>query len=126
MESGYYPAGAEFDTSAPWNQNSLPEKEIEVMVSITLSKPVKISVDDYSINVDETEDGQYLQYDFSDCNLEEAVKNQIALPQDLAEYIDNILKYDEPFKGANIPKHLKDAIEDCKGWNVDDYEIILE
>ena len=125
-ESGYYPEGAEFDSSAPWNQNSLPEKEIEVMVSITLSKPVKISVDDYSINVDETEDGQYLEYDFSDCNLGKAVRNQIVLPQDLAGHISNTFKYDNLFKEVNMPKHLKDAVEDCKGWKVDDYEVILE
>lgn len=126
MESGYYPAGAEFDTSAPWNQNSMPKKEIEVTISVTLSKTMKIEVDDYDIEVDADEDGKYLEYDFSDCNLEEAVKNQIALPQDLAEYIDNTLKYDEPFKGVNIPKHFKDAVEDCKGWNVDEMECVLD
>ena len=44
MESGYYPPGAEFDSNAPWNQIDLPKKEIEVTVSVTLSKTVKAAV----------------------------------------------------------------------------------
>ena len=43
-ESGYYPPGAEHDPNAPWNQEELPEREIEVTVSVTLSKTVKIKV----------------------------------------------------------------------------------
>ena len=39
-ESGYYPPGAEHDPNAPWNQEELPEREIEVTVSVTLSKSV--------------------------------------------------------------------------------------
>ena len=49
MESGYYPPGAEFDPRAPYNQVDLPEKEIEVTISVTLSKTVKVTVDDYDV-----------------------------------------------------------------------------
>ena len=45
-ESGYYPVGAEHNPRAPWNQKSLPDEEVEVLISITLSKSVKIKVND--------------------------------------------------------------------------------
>ena len=48
-ESGYYPPGAEHDPNAPWNQVDNPEREIEVTVSVTLSKTVKVRVSDYKI-----------------------------------------------------------------------------
>ena len=47
-ESGYYPPGADTE-DAPWNQVDNPEREIEVTVSVTLSKTVKIKVSDYEI-----------------------------------------------------------------------------
>ena len=43
-ESGYYPAGAEYDPNAPWNQVEYPEKEIEVTVLVSLEKTVKLQV----------------------------------------------------------------------------------
>lgn len=125
IESGYYPPGAEFDSNAPWNQVDLPEKEIEVTVSVTLSKTVKITVDDYEAEVDADEDGMYLSYDFSNCNLHKAVEEQVVLPQNLAEYTERMFNHDLNLKAAGIPKYLKDAIRDCKDWCVDDYEVIL-
>lgn len=75
MESGYYPPGAEYDSNAPWNQVELPEKEIEVTVCISLSKTVKITVDDYK-----KERGKY---DFSECDIYKAVEEQVILPHTL-------------------------------------------
>lgn len=98
-ESGYYPPGAEHDPNAPWNQEELPEREIEVTVSVTLSKTVKIKVSDYTItDSGKEEDGNYFEdIDYSDCNLKTAVEEQIKLPQDT-----------------------------CKDWNIDDFEVVLE
>ena len=78
IESGYYPAGAEFDPKAPYNEEIIPDKEIEVTISVTLSKTVKITVNDYIID----EEGCP---DFSECDLHKAVKEQIKLPQQLCE-----------------------------------------
>lgn len=70
-ESGYYPLGAEHDPNAPWNQVDNPEREIEVTVSVTLSKTVKIKVSDYSItDSGKDEDGEYFEdIDYSKCDL---------------------------------------------------------
>ena len=72
-ESGYYPAGAEFDPRAPWNEVELPPKEVEVTVSITISKTTKVPVMDYIID----EEGEA---DFSNCDLKKAVEENIKLP----------------------------------------------
>lgn len=98
MDNSNYPMGAD-NSSAPWNQKDLKEKDIEVTISITLSKTVTISVNDYKIGESGLdEDGYYFEdIDFSECNLEEAVKEQITLPQDLD-----------------------------KSWNVDEFIVIKE
>lgn len=115
-ESGYYPPGAEHDPNAPWNQEELPEREIEVTVSVTLSKTVKIKVSDYTItDSGKDEDGDYFEdVDYSDYDLKGAVEEQITLPQNAWDYI--------------APKSKKEvqAIFDLKGWNVDDFEVIEE
>mgnify|MGYP002575038285 FL=1 len=113
-ESGYYPLGAEHDPNAPWNQVDNPEREIEVTVSVTLSKTVKIKVSDYSItDSGKDEDGKYFEdIDYSKCDLKRAVEEQITLPQDAYKYV----------KG----EFNNDQRNDLEGWDVDDFEVIEE
>lgn len=80
MNNWDYPLGAD-NKDAPWNEKILPEKEIEVTVSITLSKIVTIKVDDYI----EDEDS----YDYSDCDLRSSVESQIKLPMEEGWHIDD-------------------------------------
>ena len=115
-ESGYYPMGAEHDPRAPYNEVEPSEKEVEVTISITLSKTVKIKVSDYEIiDSGKDEDGEYFEdVNYSDCDLKGAVEEQITLPQNAWDYI--------------APKSKKEvqAIFDLKGWNVDEMEVIPE
>lgn len=111
---------------APWCKEDLPEREIEVTISVTLSKTVKVVVDDYKVEEDADEDGRYLSYDFSDCDLHKAVEDQVVLPQNLAEFTERMFDHDLNLKAAGMPRYLKDAIADCKDWNVDDIEVISE
>lgn len=110
-----YPCGTD-GPNAPWNQVDNPEREIEVTVSVTLSKTVKIKVSDYEItDSGRDEDGEYFgDIDYSNCDLKGAVEEQIVLPQKAWDYI--------------APKTKKDvkAISDLKDWNVDDFEVIEE
>lgn len=90
MDNYNYPMGA--DTSdAPWNRSDKPSVEIEVTISVTLSRTAKVRVNDYGL------DSSGTQRDFSECDLKEAVKKQIRLPQ---EEFDN--------------------------WNEDEFEVICE
>lgn len=110
-----YPMGAN-TPNAPWNQVDSPEKEIEVTVSVTLSKTVRVSVSDYEITDSEKdEDGEYFEnIDYSNCDLKGAVEEQLVLPQKAWNYI--------------APKSRREvnAIFDLKGWNVDDFEVVKE
>ena len=87
-ESGYYPAGAEFDPRAPWNEVELPPKEVEVTISAIVSKTMKVPVRDYTID----EEGNI---DFSECDLKKAVEENVRLPN-------------------------------TKGWDLDNFEVVLE
>lgn len=115
MNNYDYPLGAD-TKDAPWNQEDPPEREIEVLISVTLSKTVKIKVSDYTItDSGKDEDGDYFEdIDYSDCDLKGAVEEQITLPQNAWDYI--------------APKSKKEvqAIFDLKGWNVDEMEVIPE
>ena len=120
IESGYYPPGAEFDVNAPYNQKELPEKEIEVTVSITLSKTVKIKVSDYTVYSNEDDNGNHFEeVDYSDCNLKEAVEKQVYLPQEAGQLISAFAI--DPVKAKNTA-----IVEDLSNWNVDEMEVILE
>ena len=114
-ESGYYPMGAEHDPRAPYNEVEPSEKEVEVTISVTLSKTVKIKVSDYEIiDSGKDEDGEHFEdIDYSNCDLKKAVKEQITLPQDGYLYV----------RGDHENSKL---IEDLSGWSVDDFEVILE
>lgn len=114
--SNYPPMSQSELDNAPWNQVDSPEREIEVTVSVTLSKTVRISVSDYEItDSGKDEDGEYFEnIDYSNCNLKGAVEEQIVLPQKAWDYI--------------APKSRREvnAIFDLKGWNVDDFEVVKE
>ena len=81
-ESGYYPAGAEFDPRAPWNEVELPPKDVEVTISAIVSKTIKVPVRDYTID----EEGNI---DFSACDLKKAVEENIRLPNINGWDLDN-------------------------------------
>ena len=74
-------------------------KTIKVLISITLSKEVEVTVEDYIIKDSGLdEDGFYFEdIDYSNCDLVEAVQSQVVLPSD---------KF--------------------KSWNIDELEVIMK
>lgn len=117
MDNYNCPVGSD-TKNAPWNQVDNPEIEIEVTVSITLSKTVKIKVSDYEItgcNMDD-EGHCFSEIDYSNCNLKEAVEEQIFLPQEAGLLI----------KDFDIKTRKADAIvEDLSNWSVDEMEVVI-
>lgn len=113
------PIGSDYDPNAPWNQEDQPNHEIEVTVSVTLSKTVKVNVNDYIV-LGKDEDG-HLDIDYYTCDLKSAVEKQIYLPQEAGNFIQ------EGFdNGTIISTKYADIAEDLKDWNVDDFEVELE
>ena len=107
-----YPIGAD-TPDAPWNQVENPEREVEVTISITLSKTVKIKVKDYEIvDSGKDEDGEYFEdIDYSNCDLKSAVEEQLFLPQDAGDLM--------------IKNNIKEG-RDLQNYIVDEFEVILE
>lgn len=109
------------DGKTPWD-DEIPYKEIEVTVFLTLRKTFKVNVNDYHTYIENNEEFE----DFSDCDLHKAVDEQVTLPHELAVFIERMFEHDLDLKAAKMPKYLKDSIEDCKDWEVDDFEIFKE
>lgn len=111
-----YPAGAD-NESAPWNQIDPPEREVEVTVSITLSKTFKIVVTDYTTTGIEIDDDghKYEEVSYSDCDLKKAVKDQVYLPQDAGKILQN-----------SEVSALESIADDFLGWTVDDFDVVPE
>lgn len=112
-----YPPGAENDPRAPWNQVDPEPRTIEVTVSISLSKTMKIDVDDYTVECDEEDGNTY--YDYSECNLIDAVREQVTLPDKAYDKL-----YWAVYSVDNSNAH--NALEDLKDWTVDDIEVVSE
>ena len=88
MNNYDYPMGAD-TPNAPWNKIDPEPKKIKVTVSITLSKTVEVEVTDYTAEEDYDEDGYNgINYNYSECNLEQAVRDQVTLPNSVGEFND--------------------------------------
>lgn len=115
--------------NSPWNQEleeGYPGREVEVTISVTLSKTLKINVNDYKTIIGKDEGGSYIEFDFSNCNLKKAVKDQLIVPQELAVFVEKIFSKDSTLKNIEMPKYLKNAVEDCRDWHTDEMEVIFE
>ena len=94
-ESGYYPEGAEFDPNAPWNEKEIPKEEIEVEVTVTLRKKVRLEVEKYRLD----------DYDF-----ENDIKDQVVMPQQAYKYL------------AKDLEERKKVLPSLTGWELYDLD----
>ena len=81
---------------APWNEERNPEVEVEVEVVITLTKIIKVNVDDYTIKDKGIDDDgfPYTDIDFSTCDISDKV-NINTIKEDIdscdIEYFDTTI-----------------------------------
>ena len=128
IESGYYPLGAEFDPSAPWNEQEVPERQFDVCISQTLSKSTSVTTNDYVPEVDQDEDGYHDYSDTSDTDWKEAYKNEHFTPlQLIGEFKDFLTKHlPDPIVDVKEFRRFKYLIGECEGWIEDETEVIEE
>lgn len=133
MSSAYYPMGAEFDPSAPWNDNDPEPVEKEVDYSCTLSRTALVEITDYypgHVNKEWDEDGYVATHDddddndFSDTNWLEEFKDTYRTP---IELIGELRKIAENALIGKMPddkgeSYWMDILADCTDWTVDDEE----
>ena len=123
-ESGYYPPGAEFDPSAPYNEPIIPDREFDVICSQTLSKSMTVTTNDYQPEFDEEDGRTYANTEDTDWS--EAFANSggytpLELIQLFGQILESFFKCGIVFK---TPKYTQDLINECKGWQDDDTEIM--
>lgn len=151
MDNYNYPMGAD-TPDAPWNQSDPDPVDVEVCVSITLSKSVTISVTDYQ--AEEWEDWEKddeggtihtggVDYDFSDSDLKGAYEStEYTIPDLLKELQQRVQKeYDQVEEEMKAQTSLSRAqkrpyevklnklqnlISACDDWNVDELEVVEE
>jgi hypothetical protein len=111
MNDNYnYPEGAD-NSDAPWYEKENEPVEVEVTVSLTLSKRVKIYTTDYEKVLEKDEDDiPFVNINLENCNLKKAVEEQIMLPQNAYRI---------------MPPETK-VCKDLSNWNVDDFEVIKD
>lgn len=117
MLSNYPPDINPRDPRCPWNQVDPEPRTIEVTVSITLSKTMKIDVSDYDVEKDEEDGNEY--YDYSNCDLKSAVEEQIVLPSEAYDKLHHaVYMVDDT--------NAQSSLEDLKDWVVDEFEVVSE
>ena len=137
IESGYYPAGAEFDPSAPYNQSEPEDMEFEVVCSQSLSKNVSVWTSDYipgasGVDYEVNDEGGvdtvawHDDPDTSDTNWEDVYEEDHYTPLQLINlfkrYLESELNHTETV--SKQPSFLKHLISECSDWNDDETEII--
>ena len=136
IESGYYPPGAEYDPSAPYNQEEVPDMDFDLTCSQCLSKTVEVTTNDYipgstEVDYEREPDGSYSSTtyagvpDTSDTDWEEVYhENDYHTPLQLIELFKRFL--DDKLTGKNtVPNstsYLKRIKAECEGWVEDDVD----
>lgn len=126
MDNYNYPPGAD-TPDAPWNEVEVPEIEVTVDVTATLTRKATVTTDNYSI--DREEGGAELELHDSYADLEKLYSKQhFGIPKlldELAKYIKGELA-----GGGLSPSRwaqLNDMLDDCKDWQeemeIDNYDI---
>lgn len=108
LESGYYPAGAQYDPNAPWNESDAPDPTpVKADAIVCISKTIHSCIEN-------TEDYNSREvYDDADDTYEGTV-------QEVERYA-NILKGIYP-NDSNVDYLLR-AVSELKKWTVEDVEI---
>lgn len=111
-QSDYYPAGAEHDPNAPYNEKEPKPVKVKLDVYLTIHKVVEVETDKYYAFPGEINDGEYLppKIEFDEQEIENDFFEQTTLPHQLAQLVeqDEVTKWD---------------LADASGWELDDVEI---
>ncbi len=124
IESGYYPAGAEYDPRAPWNQSDPEEAVRDICYSCNMMRTTKVATTDYTPGyVERDEDGYACRCDddFSDTDWLSDFTDQNRTPAQLIALLKEIATAFA--QGHTVQKRQstwQHIAEDCEGWEIDD------
>lgn len=112
-----YPPGAAHDPSAPYNQPVIPERDFDVEVTITMSKVVTITTDNYVPEYDDEDGNTYANTENTewDKEFENSGHFTIAdLIEELKGYVVEDMKTCAPNTGKGA--HLQRLLLACEDW----------
>ncbi len=129
-ESGYYPAGAEHDPNAPWNEKPIQDVEFDVNVVQSVERTCSVITNTYMPVYDEDTREEYNDTSNVDWN-REWMNQYMSIPDllsEFAKYAEQELKVldqlsEDAWRTREQKRYWKKIIENCKGWRVVDTEV---
>ena len=111
-----YPPGAD-TPDAPWNQPVIPEREFDVEVTITMSKVVTITTDNYVPEYDDEDGHTYANTENTEWDKEFENSGHFTIA-DLIEELKGYVVEDMKTCAQNTRKvsHLKRLLLACEDW----------
>lgn len=111
-----YPPGAD-TPDAPWNEPVIPERDFDVEVTITMSKVVTVTTDDYTPEYDDEDGNTYANTENTEWDkaFENSGHFTIAeLLEELKGYVVEDMKTCAPNTGKGA--HLQRLLLACEDW----------
>lgn len=126
MSASNVPMGAEYDSSAPWNQVENSEIERDCEVTETITRKITLSTTDYIAEKDwDDELGKCVSVDTSDTDWAAEYSNQeytvLELIDKLKAYVEVDIKNTSPNTGKG--RELQRLLSACKGWEQVELEV---
>lgn len=116
-ESGYYPPGAEFDPSAPYNEPVISDKDFDIECEFVMRKAVTVTTNDYVPEIDDENGHEYANTENTDWATAFENSGHFTI-NDLIDELREYVKADMETCAPNTGKgaHLKRLLEACDGW----------
>ena len=116
-----YPPGAANDQNAPYNEPLIPEREFDVEVTITMSKVVTITTDNYVPEYDDEDGHTYANTENTEWDKEFENSGHFTIA-DLIEELKGYVVEDMKTCAPNTRKvsHLKRLLLACEDWETID------
>ena len=116
-----YPPGAAHDQNAPYNEPLIPERDFDVEVTITMSKVVTITTDNYVPEYDDEDCHTYANTENTEWDKEFENSGHFTIA-DLIEELKGYVVEDMKTCAPNTRKvsHLKRLLLACEDWETID------
>ena len=116
-----YPPGAAHDQNAPYNEPLIPERDFDVEVTITMSKVVTITTDNYVPEYDDEDGHTYANTENTEWDKEFENSGHFTIA-DLIEELKGYVVDDMKTCAPNTRKvsHLKRLLLACEDWETID------
>lgn len=116
-----YPPGAAHDQNAPYNEPLIPERDFDVEVTITMSKVVTITTDNYVPEYDDEDGHTYANTENTEWDKEFENSGHFTISdliEELKGYVVEDMKTCAPNTGKGA--HLKRLLSACEDWETID------